>query len=503
MAFGVLELPNGSVFVPGTSRLEDNTTTAQLKKAGGSDSDTVLVPQPSNDSNDPLNWPIWQRDLILLLLCYCTNICVGGVGPLVSTIALPILQEFHVDFQDVSLLSGYQLAVVAAVAPIVSALSHKYGKRPVYLVSAVLLLSGSVVCTFASSYDILLGGRLLQGFGTAAFESVTFSAVGDLYFVHQRGLRMALFVSSAVGMVLLPSLIAGVVAVSLSWRWSFGILSIFTGIATIGVFFFGWETSYVRREFSNSGTSLQGSVEGAEPSPGVVDSQEKTEIRQVENASSSSDAAQRMSFLKRMKPCSGVYSEEPLYKMVLQPFYLIANPVVCWAVLINGFAQLWNVVVSLVLAQIFSPPPYSMDSAQLGYLNTGPILGGIIACLACAVVSDRLALMISRKNNGIFEPEFRLLLVLVAPVFSSLGFFLFGYLAEEGKSPVLISFVWGLAFVSTQVIGTATGSYLVDAYRDVDVHIFVLSMSVKNFFFFGFSSSFIAQLTENFKSQPQ
>lgn len=157
-----------------------------------------------------------------------------------------------------SLLTGYQLAVVGAVAPIVSGLSRKYGKRPLYLISAALLLAGSAVCTAASSYDILLGGRLLQGVGTAAFESVTFSAVGDLYFVHQRGLRMALYVSSAVGMVLLPSLIAGVVAVLMSWRWSFGILSIFIGIATAGIILFGWETSYVRDDPCGSGSSSQG-----------------------------------------------------------------------------------------------------------------------------------------------------------------------------------------------------------------------------------------------------
>lgn len=214
-------------------------------------------------------------------------------------------------------------------------------------------------------------------------------------------------------------------------------------------------------------------------------------MKELENASSD-HAAQRHSFLYRIKPWSGVYDDEALVKMMLQPFYLIANPIVCWAVLINGFAQLWNVVVSLVLAQIFSPPPYSMNPAQIGYLNTGPIVAGITSCLVCGFASDWMALVFSRRNNGIFEPEFRLLLVLVAPVFSTLGFFLFGHLAEEGKSPILISFVWGLDFVSTQVIGTATGSYLVDAYRDDDVHIFVLSMSVKNFLFFGFScKSFI------------
>ncbi|KAK7409635.1 hypothetical protein QQX98_008150 [Neonectria punicea] len=376
MAFGVFETPIGGEHVPGTCQLEHDATgrATQLKKAGRKDDDPVLVPQPSNDPNDPLNWPLYQRDLVLLLLCYCTNICVGGPR---------------------------RLSPVSQVRK-----------------------------TTSPTYNVLLGGRILQGLGTAAFESITFSAVGDLYFDHQRGLRMALYVSSAVGMVLLPGLIAGVVAVSLDWR------------------------------------------------PGCDNWRLTSSINAAER---------RDPVLRRMRPCSGVFDDRSLLKITLQPFYLIANPVVCWAVVLNGFAQLWNVVVSFALAQIFSPPPYLMDSARLGYLNTGPIVAGLVSSLVCGLVSDHIAVFISKRNNGVFEPEFRLLLLLIAPIFSSVGFFLFSKLAEEGKSPILISFVWGLAFVSTQVIGTATGGYLVDAYREVDVHIFVLSMSAKNLMFFGFS----------------
>lgn len=82
MAWGILEptTTSGLEHVPGTAQLEDNTleSTAHLKKGIGKDNEIVLIPQPSSDPNDPLNWPLWQRDLILLLYCYCTNICVGG-----------------------------------------------------------------------------------------------------------------------------------------------------------------------------------------------------------------------------------------------------------------------------------------------------------------------------------------------------------------------------------------------------------------------------------------
>lgn len=89
MGLGVLE-PRGTLtghHVPGTVLLDTHETSdetnieleaAGLKKGSGKNSEIILVPQPSNDPNDPLNWPLWQRDLILLLYCYCTICCIGG-----------------------------------------------------------------------------------------------------------------------------------------------------------------------------------------------------------------------------------------------------------------------------------------------------------------------------------------------------------------------------------------------------------------------------------------
>lgn len=156
----------------------------------------------------------------------------------------------------------------------------------------------------------------------------------------------------------------------------------------------------------------------------------------------------RDSFLVRLKLCRAVFDKPPIFTILLRPLLLLANPVIAWAVIMAAFGQLWNVVISIVLAQIFSAPPYSLDMARLGYINTGPIVAGIVSCLACGFLSDSFALFMSRKNRGILDPEFRLSLMILSPVFSSIGYFLFGYLSANGRSPVLLSFVWGIGFVS-------------------------------------------------------
>lgn len=81
MGLGILEPSDANVeHVPGTSQLEDVTpaNTVHLKKASGKHSSIVLIPQPSSDPNDPLNWPLWQRDLLIVLYCYLTLCCVAG-----------------------------------------------------------------------------------------------------------------------------------------------------------------------------------------------------------------------------------------------------------------------------------------------------------------------------------------------------------------------------------------------------------------------------------------
>lgn len=70
-----------------------------------------------------------------------------------------------------------------------------------------------------------------------------------------------------------------------------------------------------------------------------------------------------------------------------------------------------------------------------------------IACLICGPSSDWSAKYLSRRNNGKYEPEFRLFQVIGILVCAGLGYFLFGYLISVQGSVVGISIVWGLQLV--------------------------------------------------------
>lgn len=61
--------------MPGTVLLNDEAAhaeaqTANLKHGTGRNAHIVLSPQPSDDPNDPLNWPLLKKEAIIWILCF-------------------------------------------------------------------------------------------------------------------------------------------------------------------------------------------------------------------------------------------------------------------------------------------------------------------------------------------------------------------------------------------------------------------------------------------------
>lgn len=85
MSFGILKDKSGLSHVTGTALLEQEESSdggihylEHLKKVHRKGEVIILVPQPTDDPNDPLNWSPWTRDLVFLFYAYCAILCIGG-----------------------------------------------------------------------------------------------------------------------------------------------------------------------------------------------------------------------------------------------------------------------------------------------------------------------------------------------------------------------------------------------------------------------------------------
>jgi hypothetical protein len=97
--------------VPGTVILDEAATQTHLdsalKDGTGKYSHTVLAPQPSDDPNDPLKFPLRKKILMLTVTALGTTIFGGTRGPRLNADLSEIAQDLQVSITKVFLASGY------------------------------------------------------------------------------------------------------------------------------------------------------------------------------------------------------------------------------------------------------------------------------------------------------------------------------------------------------------------------------------------------------------
>lgn len=100
----------------------------------------------------------------MLIVSYGSILYASVLAPLLSPALVNIAMDFNVGVADITVLSGYMLLVTAATGPFVSALSRKWGKRPVLIASSIFALIGTVIGSATDSYNGLRAARIVQGF---------------------------------------------------------------------------------------------------------------------------------------------------------------------------------------------------------------------------------------------------------------------------------------------------------------------------------------------------
>ncbi|ROW04546.1 hypothetical protein VMCG_04962 [Cytospora schulzeri] len=510
MGLGILEdrVMNGRV--PGTTRYFDDPARPQYAVEGtrGLKTDNtgpipiILVPQPSDDPNDPLNWPLWRRDFITLTLSL-SAIFATSLGPILAANTVTVSLYLSHDFTDVALLTGYFLLGVGFAGALFVPSSRVWGKRHAFIFGIVVLIASSAwggVVGKQKDYTSFLWSRIIQGVGCAPFEALVNVAVGDLYFVHQRGIRMAFTNLAVFGGAFFTPIVVGKITHTLMWWWTFYLVAIFCAVCLPAIVFFCPETAY-RRDTSLNTDILAGDrtsgVENGDEHPLSPQDDGHNFGEKVVNGNPASPPANtnshaavpaKVSYLQSLALFNGRKTDESLWKLALRPFPLFLQPAFLWACLIQGTLIGWTVLIGVILGASFIGSPLWWDEVQTGYAYTGPFIGALLGFLIAGGLSDWAARAMTRWNGGVYEPEFRLVLVVPQFVFGVMGTFGWGMAADgllEGKFGWAVPLVFFAFEVCGMVIGAVASSlYIVDAYRDLAIEGFTCMIIFKNFFSF-------------------
>lgn len=330
-----------------------------IKYGKGKHSDVELIPQPSDDSDDPLNWPRWRKDLNLVSL-FMTVGLVGSMKTAFVATSGVMAAQYRVSYTAVAALTAVpvMLSALTGLASLVAA--KLWGKRPVYLASAVPLLVGSIWNAAAGdSYGSCMGARISQGLGWGAFDTLVMATIQDTYFEHERNLPVSLYNVFTIAMTLGSPLVGGVVSSNAgSFTVQFRIISSLFVVAILLLALGAPETAFDRSMASVSLLPMPG-LEGSPP-------WRPWRLRHKFNRD---NAAQ---YLKSVRPLS-FRGPMTLFTALQAPRALIA-PTTCLLALLSFIPHgtLWGFTTSIAL--LTTPRPLALSPAGIGALMAGPCI---------------------------------------------------------------------------------------------------------------------------------
>jgi len=549
----------------------------QQKKTA--DGEILLEPQPDESVNDPLNWPVWQRDSALISLgLYC--LIGGGMTPILAAGFTSVAATYDVSNQQVALTTGLYMLGLGIGSVIMSPTAILFGKRPVYLLGAILLILSAVWCALSPNYASLVVARVFQGIAVSPVECLPSATIAEIYFLHERAYRVGVYTLLLLGGKNLVPLASAAVIGNLGWRWVFWIIAIIVGGFFFLLFFLVPETFWDRTphprtrrshkrphayrtmsdlvshgfhrgrqphvqlldeptepkedtddprpirknknahvgfaedeadnekqrldDGANSGISQAPPAEEAistapaapaverndgllrpplavisPPSPGDMEAGRTDALLPARSESHSPGAITgpmhytnqlrerpKIPYTQQLRVWNGRITNDSWLKIAIRPFILFAYPSVLWSTAIYSLSVGWLIVLSESVSVIFEGSDhYGFTPLQTGLIYISPFVGGLLGTAVAGKVSDIVVKFMTRRNGGIYEPEFRLVMAIPTALSTAAGLMGFGWSAQLMDAWIVPTIFFGMISFGCCLGSTTAITFCVDSYR--------------------------------------
>jgi hypothetical protein len=153
-------------------------------------------------------------------------------------------------------------------------------------------------------------------------------------------------------------------------------------------------------------------------------------------------------------------------RVMVRPLILLAYPAVLWSSMVYALSVGWLIVLSESVADIYrSSHTYNFSALSTGLVYISPFVGGILGTAVAGKVSDIIVRWMTRRNGGIYEPEFRLVMALPIAITTSIGLMGFGWSAQERNNFWVPTCFFGLISFGCCLGSTTSITFCVDSYR--------------------------------------
>lgn len=186
-----------------------------------------------------------NRILILIFIgVFMGSLDIGIVGP-----ALPAIQgEFNVTERLVSWIFAIYILFYMIGTPLMAKLSDIYGRRSIYVLDIFIYRPGISHNHTVVSFEQVLVGRAIQGFGAGGIFPVASAFIGDTFPPEKRGGALGI-IGSVWGLSGILGPILGAILLNYGWKWLF-IINIPIAAVVIVLSFYILPQSRVKKDVS-------------------------------------------------------------------------------------------------------------------------------------------------------------------------------------------------------------------------------------------------------------
>lgn len=171
-------------------------------------------------------------------------------------------------------------------------------------------------------------------------------------------------------------------------------------------------------------------------------------------------------FKQTLQPWNGRLCLDNWFRVAFRPFVLFAYPAILWSTLVYSLSIGWLIVLSESMSYIFrNKERYNFSSLGTGLVYISPFIGGILGTVVAGKVSDIIVRFMSRRNGGVYEPEFRLIMAVPVAISTCIGLMGFGWSAAEKDRWIVPTFFFGIISFGCSLGSTTAITFAVDSYR--------------------------------------